>query len=169
MSRQERPIIPIPRSRLSRVLNFITVVGLVVILAIAIHGWLVLPDRIPIHFNFAGEPNGWGGKSNLWLVPAIAIFFSVGLTCLSRYPQIFNYPVEITPENAARQYQMACSLLNWLKVEMVWIFAYSEWLMYDLAISKPTASAWLSGPLLVLVITVFITIGFYLRQAFLIR
>lgn len=32
-----------------------------------------LPDRIPIHFDWLGNPDGWGPKYILWLLPAIGI------------------------------------------------------------------------------------------------
>ena len=166
---QERPIIPMPQSQLALVLNIITVVGVLVCLIIAIRGWFVLPDVIPVHFNFSGQPNGWGSKAIIWLFPALAIIMSIGLTFLSRYPHSFNYPVQITPENAARQYQIACSLLNFLKAELAWILAYTVWLIYHLGRSSSTESGILGLPLIFLVISMFTTIGFYFRQAFLYR
>lgn len=35
----------------------------------------VLPDVIGIHFNAAGEIDGYGGKGNLWVLPSIAAAF----------------------------------------------------------------------------------------------
>lgn len=165
----QRPIILIPQSQLALVLNIITVVGVLVCLIIAIRGWFVLPDVIPVHFNFYGQPNGWGSKVIIWLFPALAIIMSVGLTFLSRYPHSFNYPVQITPENADRQYQIACSLLNFLKAELAWILVYTVWLIYYLGKSSLTQSGILGLPLIFLLISMFTTIGFYLRQAFLYR
>ncbi|MFB2895230.1 DUF1648 domain-containing protein [Aerosakkonemataceae cyanobacterium BLCC-F50] len=165
----QRPIITMPQSQLALVLNIITVVGVLLSLIIAIRGWFILPDVIPIHFNLSGQPNGWGSKAIIWLFPALAIIISVGLTFLSRYPRLFNYPVQITPENAARQYQIACSLLNFFKAELAWIFAYTVWLIYYLGSSSSTESGILGLPLILLVISIFTTVGFYLRQAFLYR
>jgi hypothetical protein len=31
-----------------------------------------LPARIPIHFGFRGEPDGWGKRGMIWLMPIIS-------------------------------------------------------------------------------------------------
>ena len=41
--------------------------------------WLIgiypeLPERIPIHFNAAGEVDGWGKKGMIWTLPLIGLF-----------------------------------------------------------------------------------------------
>jgi uncharacterized membrane protein len=42
--------------------------------ALAIAAWPELPERIPIHFDAAGRPDGWAGKSAWWwfALPALA-------------------------------------------------------------------------------------------------
>lgn len=32
-----------------------------------------LPARIPIHFGFRGEPDGWGKRGMIWLLPIISV------------------------------------------------------------------------------------------------
>jgi hypothetical protein len=53
---------------------------------------------------------------------ATALF--VGLSVLSRFPRIYNYPFEITEENAERQYRLARALIECLAVEIVAIFGF---------------------------------------------
>ncbi len=36
--------------------------------------WNVLPDRIPTHFGFDGEPNGWSGKNGVFILPVCNVF-----------------------------------------------------------------------------------------------
>jgi hypothetical protein len=45
-----------------------------------------------------------------------------GIRALNKYPHIFNYPTEITAENALRQYTTATRLLRYLKPMVVVIF-----------------------------------------------
>lgn len=33
--------------------------------------WPNLPDRIPIHWNFQGEVDSWGGRGSVWILPGI--------------------------------------------------------------------------------------------------
>ncbi|MEL7163385.1 MAG: DUF1648 domain-containing protein, partial [Bacteroidota bacterium] len=35
-----------------------------------------LPAEIPIHFDWRGEPDGWGPKAVLWLLPFTGLFLS---------------------------------------------------------------------------------------------
>lgn len=81
-----------------------------------------LPDTIATHFNALGEADGYGGKASLFALPAISTIMFAGITILSRFPRVFNYPVKITPENALRQYTLAVRLLRILKLAVVIMF-----------------------------------------------
>ncbi|MBD2411914.1 hypothetical protein FACHB389_34930 [Nostoc calcicola FACHB-389] len=162
-----RPVLLIAQSSQAQTLNLIALAGLVALFCIAIHAWFTLRDTIPIHFGFDGQANGWGSKKNLWLLPIVGLAIYGLLTFISRYPHTFNYAVKITEQNALRQYKIACSMLNWLKTEMVWIFAYIEWQIFYLATTtNPNLGIWF---LPVSLIIVFGTIGYWLSQSFLAR
>ncbi len=43
--------------------------------------WLqFLPDRVPLHYNFAGEIDRWGSKWELLLLPGIVVLFAAGFS-----------------------------------------------------------------------------------------
>ena len=42
-----------------------------------------LPDRIPTHFNFQGIPDGWGGKTNVFIYIGVSLFIYVLITGIS--------------------------------------------------------------------------------------
>lgn len=81
-----------------------------------------LPDMIPVHFDALGKPDGFGGKITIWTLPLLSTLIFAGLTLLNKFPHIFNYPTEITPENAFKQYQMATRMIRVLKLVLVVIF-----------------------------------------------
>lgn len=81
-----------------------------------------LPDQIPIHFNLSGTPDGFGARQTLFFLPAVATLLLILLTVINRRPERFNYPVTITAENAAYQYQLASNLIRVLKLAMPIIF-----------------------------------------------
>jgi hypothetical protein len=89
--------------------------------------------------------------------------FVLLFTLLRRFPHTFNYLVTITVENAPRQYAIACSLLNWLKAELVWLFAYMEWQMVLSAANQSMGLGFWALPLFLLV--VFGTVGIWLRAS----
>jgi uncharacterized membrane protein len=69
--------------------------------------WPHLPEVIPIHFGATGEPDGWGDRWVILLLPFFGIALFGILRALARVPDSYNYPWAITPENAARQYRLA--------------------------------------------------------------
>lgn len=94
-------------------------------------GWFIplwqynrLPQRIPVHFNWLGQADSMGEKWMIWIIPSVATILFSGLTLLNRYPQIFNYPVRITEQNAYRQYTLATRLIRYLKTIVVFIFEF---------------------------------------------
>ena len=81
-----------------------------------------LPDRVPVHFGFAGRPDRWGVPAELLLMPVIGLALFGFLTFLTRIPHLYNYPWPITEENAERQYALSRRLVLILRTIIVWIF-----------------------------------------------
>lgn len=82
-----------------------------------------LPEVIPQHYNTYGKADGFGSKSNLFILAGIASILNIGLSILKKYPHRFNYPVEITKENEFRQYAIATRMLRFVKLILVLIFS----------------------------------------------
>ncbi|MBK7360082.1 MAG: DUF1648 domain-containing protein [Saprospiraceae bacterium] len=82
-----------------------------------------LPEVIPQHYNAYGKADGFGSKSNLFILAGIASLLNIGLSILKKYPHRFNYPVEITKENEFRQYAIATRMLRFVKLILVLIFS----------------------------------------------
>ena len=97
--------------------------GLLILVGAVIVRWPSLPPQVPQHFSWSGIPNSTGPKSALLILPALAIVFYLGLTFLARFPQSFNYPVKITELNRSAVERLGVSLVGWLKVVLIWIFA----------------------------------------------
>ncbi len=83
-----------------------------------------LPDRIPQHYNAAGEVDIYGPKYLLFALAGLGILLYGLITWVGRHPHWFNYPVAITPENAERQYRLATRLMRVLKLVLVLLFFY---------------------------------------------
>jgi uncharacterized membrane protein len=97
----------------------------------ALYGPDPLPDRIPTHFDIAGQPNGWGPPSALLLLPAVAVSLYLVMTLVAQFPSAFNYPVRVTAENRPRLQARALSMIAAIKVEMVCLFACIQWSIVD--------------------------------------
>lgn len=49
--------------------------------------WQIIPDVIPLHFGIWGEPNSYGLKGALWIIPAVGLttYFSIAMINLMLY------------------------------------------------------------------------------------
>jgi len=123
--------------------------------------YAALPQNIPSHFNINGAVNGWGDKSFLWLLIALACVIYFALT-LARFvpPSSFNVPVG--PEQRAAAIPIALDMIAWIKAETVWMFAAIIWSIIATAQShRDGLSIWF---LPVILLVVFGTCGFYLAR-----
>ena len=100
--------------------------GIMVILlmALPVYTYSSLPEIIPIHFNARGIADGYGSREMIWVLPILVFLIFVGVAILADHPHLFNYLVEITKENAERQYRMATRLLRILNLLVAGIFLY---------------------------------------------
>lgn len=123
-TKKNRPEIKIKRKTIDWIIEFIGFSFLVVMIGLPLIFSGSLPERIPIHFNLAGQPDGYGSKSTLMLLPAIGAIIYIGMTILEAFPHTYNFPVEITPENAESQYRMGTRLIRILKTVIVILFSF---------------------------------------------
>jgi uncharacterized membrane protein len=70
-----------------------------------------LPDRIPTHFNLWGNPDSYGSKTGIFVLPALNLLIVAGLLYLMRFPHKINYLTPITAENAENEYRKGRILL----------------------------------------------------------
>jgi uncharacterized membrane protein len=150
-----------------KTLGFVAVAALAVLwilTAQAIYGTPPLPARIPTHFDFAGNINGWGEPRTLWLLPIIATCVVALIWVVSFFPQSFNYPVRVTPANRPRLEAITISMMAWLQAELASQFLWIQWVIIR---SARTGVNTLSPLLLALVIAIiFATVVVHLVAIF---
>lgn len=98
-------------------------------LAMLLWQWTALPSRIPAHYNAAGEINRWGSKFELLLLPGLSILMLTGLNWVSRRPQLWNIPAEITAENQEALEAVTLKILSILEALVIFWFALLETFM----------------------------------------
>ena len=149
---RKRPVLDLPPFRLEIVLRVLVMLGIAVCIVQLALVWDVLPAHVPIHFGISGRPDRFGSKSMLLILPAVAVALALLLTLVARFPQSFNYPVRVTPENAPRLYRQGRLLLAWLNVLVVWLFAAIEQQTVEIALGH--AHAFSNGFVVLLVAAV---------------
>lgn len=118
----ERPKIKLELTTTDKTLEILGWVSILAIWILTITNYTSLPDTIPIHYNTAGKADGFGGKGNILALPLVATALFTGLTVLNKFPHIFSYPVNISQDNALRQYTNATRMVRYLKFVLVFIF-----------------------------------------------
>lgn len=135
---RKRPVIDLPLTASEIILEISGVLTILATYFLLVRYWAVLPAKIPTHFNLSGTPDNWGGRESLLVLPVLGTLMYAIMRLLSKYPQIYNYPVEITEENAAVQYLLGRKVINWLRTLLVLLFGYLEWNSISVALGSST-------------------------------
>lgn len=117
-----RPKLNLELSSTDQVLEIIGWFTLATLWWLALMSYSQMPDTIPTHYNLAGEADDYGSKETILALPVIGTVLFVGMTIVNRYPHIFNYPTEITTENAMKQYTIATRMIRYLKLVVLLVF-----------------------------------------------
>jgi uncharacterized membrane protein len=103
-------------------------------IAITAYFWNILPATIPTHFNFAGNPDAWSGKSIgiVFLVPIIQLLILCLFIALYKYPQYSSWPttlILITVEEKKREkmYDILRSMMAWT---LLWLSLFMGYIQY---------------------------------------
>lgn len=106
---------------ISNILCLLLLTGAIIYLGI---NWTNIPEKIPGHYNFAGEVDRWGNKKELLFVPILAWVLYLGMSVVERFPKLWNTGVEVTEENKERVYPILKKLLVTVKLLVVVVFTF---------------------------------------------
>jgi uncharacterized membrane protein len=118
----EKPKLKLELTTFDKTLETLGWTSILVIWVLVIINYTNLPDTIPTHYNGAGQADRFGRKGNILTLPLIATVLFIGLTILNKFPHVFNYPTNLTADNALKQYTNATRLIRYLKLIIVIIF-----------------------------------------------
>jgi uncharacterized membrane protein len=74
----------LPMGRMDKLLELIGIFALVFLIGMPLLFYTDLPDSIPRHFGFDGEPDKFGSKSVIWWVTGIGVAMYTALFVLER-------------------------------------------------------------------------------------
>lgn len=121
-SRSKRPVLDLKLSPQDTIIELACICILIISWVYAAVQYPKLPVVIPTHYNLNGVVDGYGPKSTTWILPAVGTGITLLLTFLNRYPHVFNYPVQITKNNAEYIYTKATKMIRYLKLAILLIF-----------------------------------------------
>ncbi len=149
-------------SQFDIVANIICIVMLIAMGAYLLVAWKSMPEKVPMHYNFAGEIDRWGSKSEALLLPILALVLYIFMTVTERFPKLWNTGVKITENNRAQVYRTVKSMVSTIKVILVGVFAYLT-IMTVKAVALPL---WF---LPIFLVILFVPMGFWLWKLYRLR
>ncbi|MCA1029531.1 DUF1648 domain-containing protein [Bacillus timonensis] len=141
-------------------LSLLFLIGTIVYIVIE---WSTLPSEVPIHFGVNGEADGWGPKWAIWGPVSIGLMLWIGFSFLAKMPEVYNYLVTITEENASRQYRNARMLIYVIQTELSILFALLSWKMVHYAHGDEVGLGFWEFPIFLIVLLG--TISFFIARS----
>jgi uncharacterized membrane protein len=133
-----------PATPPGRILEWVAAGILLAMCVGAFIGCRSLPERIPIHFDLSGRPDGWGSRASVLFLPMVGVFVYVLMSVVVRIrPCYWNIPARVTPENAARVYGASMRLMQVVKVEAMALIGLITWLVVSSARADRTVGGWM--------------------------
>ena len=80
------------------------------------------PEQIPLHYNIAGEIDGYGGRGMLLLMPVIGLVSDAVVALAGRFPKSWNTGTKISLFNRVRVYRLVRDLMAELRLAMALFF-----------------------------------------------
>ena len=120
-----RPKIKVPLEGVDIILDILSATVLILLTAYTVISYSELPETIPSHFNAYGEADGYSNKNMIWLLPALGIVLFFGLYTLNKYPHIHNYMVNITEDNALKNYRFSTRVVRFTNLFVLLVFAFA--------------------------------------------
>ena len=120
-----------PLDKLMNRLSLVVLLGTAVFLVLY---WRDIPQKVPMHFNAAGQIDRWGSKAELLILPVIAWLLYLMMTVVEQLPGAWNTGVKVTEENRERVYALLAHMLSTLKFLTVVLFA---WISLCCALTRP--------------------------------
>lgn len=160
---QNRPKIKIEPTKQDRIISIITLILFVASIAFTFYLYSIAPPIVAMHYDLNGKPDAYGDKASLFILPAIACFVFFILNTLMKYPEIYNYPKDLSEENAPQMYRSGIFMLRILNLGIMTLFMIMEIDLEYASIKTRNLllSPWVLPVTLVITIGVPMAIGFY--------
>ncbi|MCM1089839.1 MAG: DUF1648 domain-containing protein [Butyrivibrio sp.] len=87
---------------------------------VAIVGQYTLPDRMPTHYDLAGNVDGYGSPSFLFVMPVTMLICNLLISMIAHFmnPALWNMPFKIKPDRKVAVYRDIVSLYVWIELEI---------------------------------------------------
>lgn len=149
----------IPGKRYHFILEVLSILFIIGLLAFFLFSWGSIPDKLPGHYNAMGQIDRMTGKGHLIINYSIMLIMYLGMSILERFPQAWNTGVRVTKENRIRVYSVLKSMIKTIKFILVATFTY----IILSAANEKALSWWFTPGILILT---FGTLAYFLIKLY---
>ncbi|MCU0437030.1 MAG: DUF1648 domain-containing protein [Raineya sp.] len=157
-----KPKINLETKPLDKVIEILTGFLLLFMWAWLLYHYSLLPEKIPTHFNLNGEADGFGKKSDLFILATSATIIYILLSTLKKFPHLLNYPVTVTEQNAPQLYHLSNQMLRFLKFLTILAMCIVE--VFNINIAKNNAGNLPNGLIFGVISLIFICIAYFIMK-----
>lgn len=136
MNSEKRPVINFPLTWKDKTLILIATIPIIFMLVYIKITWINIPEIIPTHFGFSGVPDAYGNKGSLFIIVVIAIMLHLLLGMLSKFPEYYNYPFQITEKNVEPLYKIGRQTMLLIDLEISFFLSVLTWQNVQAAMGK---------------------------------
>jgi len=139
-----RPRLKVPLMPIDLILIALTITGIIYMFVSTYIYYPHLAETIPTHFNAKGEVDAYGKTINIWIIPFLALLISALLFILNRFPHFHNYMLNITEENALKNYRFSTRVVRYINFFVMLLLLYIQYVMLQAGMGKETSiGSWL--------------------------
>lgn len=113
------------KTKFAVVLNILCLIQLIGMILFLLVCWSHIPQRIPMHYDLAGNITRWGSRKELILFPVLAWITYLPMTLVEQFPQAWNTGIHVTEHNRSRVYTVILHMISSLKFLITCLYTYS--------------------------------------------
>ena len=147
--KHKRPKLKIPFDSFDIIIDCVSIALLFFMWFYVFNEYSSLPDTVASHFNAKGEADSFSNKSIIFIIPSIATFIYLLLFIVNKFPHLHNYMVNITSENAYKNYKFSTKMLRVVNFFCVVLMAYITYYIMEGAKGQETSLSPLFLPLVI--------------------
>lgn len=149
---------------IDKLLEIIGISGIIMLIVLPAAFYDSLPDEIPTHFDIRGNPDDFGGKGSIWMLPVIGVVLYAALAFVNYFLVRKKMTSKVDPVTEARQKLAAFRLLQYLKVILVFSFAYIVFATIQTALGRADGLGVWFLPVFIILLT-FGPVAFLIRAS----
>lgn len=158
-----RPQIKVPLEAFDVITELITAVVIIMLFVFTFVEYSEITETIPLHFDASGTPDRYGDKSNLFLLPIIGLALTTLMYILSKYPHLHNYMVNITEENALKNYRFSSRILRFTSLGIALLFAIIQYVIIQMGKGHDmNLGSWFLP--IVIILSILLPLGIFMYQ-----